>query len=137
MIKIHLITEQDLEFVRKLRNENRKYFFNGKLITRKEHQEWFNRIRQEKEFCFYVIWWDSSIRVGTISYGMQGNIAEIGNVIVDKRFRLKGVLRKTMTELFKKHPCKKVFLRVMPNNKNAIAAYMAIGFKEKARILWK
>ena len=122
---------EDLDFTWRLRNENRKYFFHNKIISRTKHWEWFMEMQEDKKLWFYIIWL-GKIRIGTISYKEK----EIGNIIIDKKYRRKGYLRKAISLLLKKHKGE-AFLKVLPNNMGAIKAYKALGFREKETILWK
>jgi len=131
MIKLKEISADDLEFARDLRNANRKYFFNDKEIDAFQHWEWFKKIHKDKSLWFYIIW-SGKIRIGTISY-REG---EIGNVIIDKKYRRKGHLREAIDILLEKHKGI-VYLKVKPSNTKAIKAYKSLGFSEKETILWK
>ena len=131
MIRLKKITTGDLNFARELRNKNRKYFFYDKEINKIEHEKWFKKIHKDKSLWFYIIFL-GKIRIGTISYKK----GEIGNVIIDKKYRHKGYLRKTIDILLEKYKGI-VYLKVKHSNTKAIKAYKALGFSEKEIILWK
>ena len=128
MIHLKQITEDDLEFARRLRNSNRQYFFNTRYVTRKEHLAWFKSTKKGLYARFYIIW-DDKKRVGTISIKRN----EIGNVLIEEKSRGKGFLRKVLGKIQVKNVC----VKVRPDNEVGIAIYKALGFKEKERILWK
>ena len=129
------ITKEDLEFARKLRNANRDYFFDSYKIDRETHLAWFTASQLDPDFEFYIIW-DGKKRVGTISAHSTMETVEVGNIIIDKKYRKKGYFKKAIKELLNIYQDKQAFLKVIPTNKTAIKAYEAIGFKEKERILW-
>ena len=133
-MKLKPITEKDLDFARKLRNDNREYFFNQEIIRPLAQLNWFMGILGTLDYWFYIIW--DKKRVGTISYKLKDGIGEVGNVVIDKKYRKKGYLKLAFEELLKLHK-EKMCLKVIPTNINAILAYEALGFKEKERILWK
>ena len=132
------ITEKDLEFARELRNSNRECFFNQRVVKKKDQKKWFEIIQQFDNYHFYIIWSDKT-KVGTISCreSEKGNMVEVGNIIIDKKYRKKGYLKQAIDEVEKLYPGRKIFLKVIPANTTAIIAYEALGFKEKERILWK
>lgn len=136
MISLKQITIEDLEFARRLRNKNRRYFFNSNYITQEENQAWFRKILQDNLFVFYIIWLEKR-RIGTVSYKMNRNHAEIGNVLISNTYRGKGYFHKTMEVLLSLYPRRDVFVKVQPENSNAINVYLSLGFKERERILWK
>lgn len=138
MITLKEITIDDLEFARKLRNNNRQYFFNSKEIDEETHLDWFNKVQLDNHFWFFIIWLDKE-RIGTISVKEEFEGTEIGNVIIDKKYREKGYLKQVIEEINKllDKLDKPFYVKVIPSNTIAIVAYEAIGFKEKERILWK
>lgn len=137
---IKKIRVKDLEFARRLRNKNREHFFNKKKISKLDQLVWFTDLQLCKEYDFYIIY-DNNFdprRVGTISAHLSKSSMklEVGNIIIDKKYRKKGYFREALASLLELYPQCKAFLKVIPSNKIAIKAYEAIGFKEKERTLW-
>ena len=87
MVGLKKITEDDLEWARKLRNDNRHRFFYDGKISKQSQQQWF----RDLNYDFYVAW-DGEVRIGTISL-CKG---EIGNVLIDHHYRGKGYGREMM-----------------------------------------
>jgi RimJ/RimL family protein N-acetyltransferase len=129
------ITKEDLPFARKLRNDNKEYFFDPFKIDKQTHLAWFTASQLDPDFEFYIIW-EGKKRVGTISAHATMELVEIGNIIIDKKYRKKGYFAKALEEILGLYSDKLAFLKVIPSNKTAIKAYKALGFQEKERTLW-
>lgn len=127
-LRLRLITEDDLDWVRKLRNDNQAYFFTQKNITRKQHQQWYKSLVVDSP-DFFVIWWGDN-RVGTISviYNQDKKITTISNVLIEEGYRHRGILKEAL-EILKKEYGKNMELEVKSDNINAIKTYKRLGFK--------
>jgi ribosomal protein S18 acetylase RimI-like enzyme len=133
-----VVKEENLEFIRKIRNDNRQYFFNTGYISKAKHRKWFDESYSpfliKKEFFFYIIK-SGDKNIGTLSIQNKGELYEIGNVIILKEHRKKGIFKRFIKQ-FKKKVNKKIVLKVRADNKNAIEAYKKSGFEEKVIELW-
>lgn len=128
MLEFKPITESDLKWSLKLRNDNRKSFFHADILSWKDHQKWWKSWQENGESTFYVIWQDD-VRVGTFSVSYIATIGwEVGNVVIAQRYRGKGILDKVI-DWMKDEYGDKIFLRVRGDNAHAIAAYVRNGFK--------
>ena len=106
-ISLRLITKNDLEFVRGLRNQNRRSFFYTKSITKSQQQGWFNALNYD----FYIIWLGDE-RIGTISEHAIVNIPlttkrycglfEVGNLMLSKEYQGRGYMTEAMRHLTKR-----------------------------------
>ena len=125
MISLQHIKEEDLEWARNLRNENRVYFFNPSKISKQSHLKWFKEYDwKSKEF--FVIF-DGLQRVGTISVENKPDITMINNVIVDKPYRGRGIFPIVIGLLRLRYPTK-FRLEVSANNNFAIYSYLRAGW---------
>src|SRR3990167_10459227 len=112
------ITKKDLEFARKLRNKNRKYFLDQRYIVRAVHVQWFKKLN----YPFYIIWVNKE-RVGTIGLKPYNNKSnEITNVLIDEKYRHQGILAEVLRKF--KHVD---YLEVRVDNEQAIEAYKKLG----------
>ena len=105
------ITEKDLTFARRLRNKNRNYFFDSRKVDELTHHAWFTASQLDPDFHFYIIW-EKEDRVGTISAHDNGEVIEIGNVLIDENHRKKGYCRKAIRELLELHRRRALLLSI-------------------------
>lgn len=117
-VTIRPIEKSDLEWARELRNSNRKHFFDSRYISKTQHRLWFNKLSHP----FFVIELDGK-QVGTI--GVHGG--EIHNILIDKKYRRKGVFTQVLALVEKIYGIP-LFLEVQPDNHAAIRVYKRLGF---------
>lgn len=127
-LKLELITVDDLEWARDLRNDNKQYFFNNTIVTEKDHDDWFIWFSSQDQVEFFVIWVDNQ-RAGTISVERAGGFLKLGNIIIAESFRHQGIFRKVLEKLRLEYGTRKFELEVRADNEQAIEAYTALGFK--------
>jgi len=120
------VTEDDLEFMRKLRNDNRKLFFKTDIISRDHQVKWFQSLRKNKNTTFYIILFDN-VRVGTISCTEKKTERELGNVIIDEPYRRRGILSQVVS-IFHKISSKPLVVQVRVDNSVALRVYESLGF---------
>jgi ribosomal protein S18 acetylase RimI-like enzyme len=120
VLKLKLITREDLEWARTSRNDNRQFFMHQKTITPKTQEYWFIGNRSQ----FFIVWLDGK-RVGTISVNKEN---EIGNVLILPEYRGKGLFKKVI-KLIEKDFGKHLSLEVRVDNDDAIKVYEKLGFK--------
>ena len=106
-ISLRLITKQDLEFVRQLRNANRRYFFDTKVVTKKSQQEWWSRYLDSHGHLFYIIC-HNNIPIGTIAESSLGTVQagnvvhglfEVGNLMLNRDAQGKGYMTEALRQL--------------------------------------
>lgn len=123
-MRLRLIEEGDLETVRELRNRNREWFFDEREITATQQAAWFASLR-EKPIRFYVIEEDGAV-VGTISVAESEDGMELGNLIVDDRYRGRGLMAEAVAELCRAPGT--YFARVKPGNEASAHVFERAGF---------
>lgn len=116
------ITKGDLEWARILRNTNREFFFDSRIVSQSMQEAWFLTL----SYPFFVIEYNGK-RAGTIAVRKVQNGHEVHNVLIDIKFRKKGIFKYAM-ELLEKSYATPLYVDVFSKNTNAIRAYRRLGF---------
>jgi RimJ/RimL family protein N-acetyltransferase len=132
MIELKPLRPSDLEYIRKLRNANCEFFFYPQKVTQKQHDEWYKKWLDNPFQFFYLIYYRGAA-IGTVSVtaSFEKKCWEIGNVIIEKDMRGKGVLENVI-EILRQTYGSTLMLRVRGDNERAIKAYQKCGFKIKS-----
>ena len=91
------LSAEDLETVRRLRNDNRDHYFDSREITPEQQARWFAALAG-KPVRFYVIEEGGAV-VGTISVTDTPDGREIGNLVLDAAYRGRGLMTAAVTQL--------------------------------------
>ena len=94
-LELRPVSSGDMGFLRKLRNENREWFFDSKELTKQDQLKWFHRYVNDWWDVMFVISIDGT-DIGTAAlYGIDMNKkeAEVGRIIIAKDHRRKGYAR--------------------------------------------
>lgn len=86
-VKLRSIDYDDIEFIRKIKNHNRKSFFYQEIISKEQQIQWFNKyLEREKDWIFVVSEAKdlSNASIGCVGFRMKKNIIDIYNVIRGK-----------------------------------------------------
>jgi RimJ/RimL family protein N-acetyltransferase len=134
-IALRIIENEDIEFIRKWRNENREFFFYKKIINPKQQLEWFKGyIDNDSEYIFIVEY--EELKVGCIGYRFLNENIDVYNVILgDKKFRGKGIMSKALRLIcsyIMDNYNNEITLMVLPENKARIF-YLKNNFDEAGR----
>lgn len=137
-ITIRPLSENDIEFLRKWRNDdlNTKYLRKLPFITPEMQRSWFdNYLLNEDEICFAIDETEVLNRVvGSLSlYEFRNNQAEFGKILIgDQEAHGKSIGFNSITALmylaFVKMGLDKVVLHVYIENKGAVHVYEKVGF---------
>lgn len=130
-VTLRPITKDDLEWARMLRNNNRKFFFDTREVSQSTQEAWFKAL----SYPFFVIEYDGK-PAGTIAVRRTESWFEVHNVLIDKRYRRKGLLKQALTILEKTHGTP-LYVDVQAQNLGAIRAYRRLGFTPFAYRLQK
>lgn len=122
-MQLREITEQDLEKVRVLRNENREWFFNSAYLTAEQQQNWYRT--KPDTFRLYVIEEDGEI-VGTIGLKEFQDEIEVGNLTMAESYRGKGLMKKAIQQLTADG--RQYFANILPHNANSLRVFERAGF---------
>lgn len=135
MIGLKPLRGEEIQRIRKWRNENREYFIDQEYISKKAQERWFKSYKKQGTKIVFVIYaYDRPI--GTVSVDNKPNEygdIEIGNVLIgEKADRGHGLMQGTFKQLSSIYTGKKFYLRVLRNNLKAISSYLKFGFKQVA-----
>lgn len=141
MSRIDLIPVQveDLPLLLLWRNENRHFFKYTEVITKQDHQNWYDEhvAAPHTQLKLYMIgYWATDyqiqpIPVGTVGVRFHGSSAEITNVIMgSQQFRRNGIMETAIRKLIdtKVIGSNRIFLEVLSTNTAAISLYKKLGF---------
>lgn len=137
-ISIRPLFGDDVEFIRRIRNANRKFFLHDNIITKRDHKTWIKKESvSNKNFIFIIDLIEKKVpvKIGTISlvnYDLKNKTAELGRFVVSKTYRGFGfgsLAIKTFKEMCKQIHIKKLFLTIKRNNADALNVYKKEGFK--------
>ncbi|MCR4324831.1 MAG: GNAT family N-acetyltransferase [Candidatus Curtissbacteria bacterium] len=135
--KVQLIplSKKHLEFLRKLRNENRRSFLSQGLISREDQKKWFEKYKSNNNDWVFILEKDKEpIGAGSIydTDAVKGE-AKIGRFVIKKQYRHKGygvILLKKVEEIaFGELNLKKLNLEVLARNISALNLYKKSNFK--------
>lgn len=121
-ITLRNINKNDLEWARRLRNKNRKYFFDDRSISQAQQKKWF----QTLSYSFFVIEYNGK-PAGTIAIRSSHGQHEVHNVLIDEKYRKKGILKQAIAVIVHMYGTP-LYVDVQIRNKNAVRAYAKLGF---------
>jgi diamine N-acetyltransferase len=140
-VRLRLLEQTDLEMTLSLRNENRSWFSNSNFLSMATHHSWFKQyIGRDDDFIFIVELLSEGIEpVGQISLyriDWEQQEAEFGRLVIDERFRQKGIAQEA-TGLLLEYArnmlgIKRIYLEVLKSNFPAISLYSKFGFVQTA-----
>lgn len=132
-MKICKLKECHIEPLRKLRNENREWFFNNQIVTAEQQKVWYDYIIVNKKTKFYIIE-DKDRVIGALSLTKTKEGIEVGNIILDEDYRGKGIMTKAIGKLVKnkKH---KFYARILLDNLSSQNLFSRCGFKKTAYVM--
>lgn len=128
-MQLRPLAEADLEIIRQLRNTNRKFFFDDAEISVAQQAAWFKALAINP-IRFYVIE-DAGAVVGTISANTYPDGIEIGNLLLHRAARGKGLMREAVRQLTTEPG--HYFAKVKSGNTPSIAVFTDTGFTVASR----
>ncbi len=96
-MELRPVVDADLETIRRLRNLDRHLFFDDREITPEGQRRWFAALPR-KPVDFFVIEEGGEV-VGTISVTTSADGKEIGNLLLDRAWRGRGLMRQAVAQL--------------------------------------
>jgi len=134
MIKLQPLAQDNIEYLRNLRNENRTHFFNSDLISAEQQVRWFSqfrpRINQEEMFIIMAERPDkTSFPIGAIHYKFhsEGEV-ELGRIMIEDSHRGGGYLQEAISNLLDNLKFERCYLTVRKDNTRAVKAYKKCNF---------
>lgn len=135
-IKLRPLGRDDLDFARRLRNENRQYFFDDSYISRHDQLKWFENYQKKTDDFMFVLE-NNRVRVGIGAiYHIDWikKSAEIGRFVIDKKFRNQGFGKELIKKIEKlaggEMNLNKLILEVLHQNHSAISLYKKMGYTQ-------
>lgn len=135
-IHFELLNRNNLEALRKLRNENREWFIDSKEISFEDQYQWFvDRSKFTNDLIFLII--DNNISyeyIGVISiYNItKDGLANIGRMMIADKFKRKGYMLRSLILMFELAQrflgIKQLTLEVKSSNVPARELYTKVGF---------
>lgn len=128
-IKLKPITTEDLEFLRRLRNENRRHFLDSNYIASPDQKKWFESYKNKNNDNMFILMnGKRKIGVGAIYHiDTKNKSAEIGRFVIDQKYRGQGygkILLKKIEQIASGElNLKRLKLEVFADNKKAISLY--------------
>lgn len=132
-MKIKKLKKEHLDALRQMRNKNRQWFFDKNEITPGQQQAWYESICNSTKVRFYIIEIENEV-AGSLSLTKTKEGIEIGNVLLDDRFRGQGIMTKAIGKLIKNK--NKVFCaRILLENIDSQNLFERCGFTKVAYIM--
>lgn len=136
VISLKPMEKKDLEFIRRLRNENRQYFFDSNYVSKQDQQRWYKNYLLKTDDQMFILE-NNGIPVGCGAiYHIDRLIktAEIGRFVIDKLHRGKGYSRILISMIeniaFLKFGIQTLCLEVLSNNILAISLYERMRYRK-------
>jgi hypothetical protein len=129
-IKLNKFKKKDINFLFKLRNikEARKYSSNRKIISKKEHEKWFDQKLKDKQSKIFIIKL-AKHKVGYIR--LDKKEYWLVSISILKNFRNKTIGKKALSILEKKFNKINIFAKVHYLNKSSIAFFKSCNYDIK------
>lgn len=131
-IILNTIEKNDIELLRKWKNNNRKYFFYNKIIKAQQQVEWYHSYLNNTDDYIFLVEYAGS-KIGCIGFRLMDDVIDIYNVILgNKEFGERGIMGralKLMCSYIMDNYNKEITLKVLSENK-ARLWYLKNGFEE-------
>jgi len=127
----------DLEFVRRIRNDNRRKFLDDAYVSWPDQRRWFENYKKKTDDYMFVLV-DNGRKVGAgaiYNIDLAKKSAEVGRFVIDNQFQGKGYGKKLMNKIeraaFIELGLTKICLEVIADNKSALKLYERAGFERE------
>ena len=131
-VRLDSIVEDDLEFLRQLRNRERRWFFDQTEITPEAQRAWHRSLGANPDNHWFMV------RVGnapagcfSIKVGGDGR-AEVRCILLDETFRGRGVMTRAIgaaMDRIGRHL--RYFAEVLPDNDPSLGLFDRLGFARR------
>ena len=128
-VRLDTIREDDLEFLRRLRNGEREWFFDSSEISAEGQRAWHASLARHPETHWYMVR-AGNAPAGCFSIRVGGDgRAEVRGILLSPEFRGQGVMttaiRAAMAEL---GPHLRYFAEILPANAASLNLFARLGF---------
>ena len=121
-------TEDDIEFLRKIKNKNKEFFFYNKTITKEEQMKWHSEFQQKKHDFLFIVE-SGENKIGCIGSRLFQGYCDIYNVILgDENYKGTGIMKKS---LFAVVAINRLLYSEMHNRVRVLKSNPAIGWYSK------
>lgn len=139
-INLRLITENDIEWLRQLRNRYAGDFFTKDQITPQQQRAWYQKYSENVNDKMFIIQLKDSTPVGTIALyniNIADRSAELGRTVLLAEHRGQGYMEEAI-KILKVHAFENmrlwhIRLSVYLDNASAISLYHKCGFESTSR----
>lgn len=138
-LKLNPLEKRDLEFIRRLRNENRQHFLDSNYISKQDQQRWYKSYLLSNDDQMFILE-NKGIPIGCgalYNIDIDKKKAEVGRFVIDECRRGKGyggILISLIEEMaLLKFEIKELYLEVLTANIPAISLYKRMGYKKVGR----
>jgi RimJ/RimL family protein N-acetyltransferase len=140
-IKLRLITKDDIEWLRTIRNQYRDHFFTHDVITPEQQRRWYQAYADSTGRDYmYIIELPDGTKIGTIALyniNMSDRTADLGRILLREEYWNHGIMEKAINMVlnlaFNSMRLFKVRIATFLDNAGAIALYHKCGFKSLDR----
>lgn len=131
-VQLDQIRAEDLEFLRRLRNAERRWFFDQTEITPDAQAAWYRSLQHDRRSRWFMVRVGGE-RAGCFSIRVdEHERAEVRCILLSPEFRGQGVMNKAigdaMTEM---GDHLRYFTEVMPDNENSLKMFERLGFRPR------
>ncbi|MBI5357185.1 GNAT family N-acetyltransferase [Candidatus Collierbacteria bacterium] len=124
----------DLEFVRRVRNDNRRKFLDDAYVSRSDQRRWFENYKKKTDDYMFVLK-DNGRKVGVgaiYNIDLAKKSTEVGRFVIDKQFQGMGygkiLVKKILSVAKNELRLDELRLEVFGDNKKAMGLYRSAGF---------
>lgn len=131
-VQLDQIRAEDLEFLRQLRNAERRWFFDQTEVTPEAQAAWYRSLQDDRRSRWFMVRADGA-RAGCFSIRVdETDRAEVRCILLSPRFRGHGVMNKAIGEaMTEMGDHLRYFTEVMPDNDNSLKMFERLGFRPR------
>lgn len=135
-VQLDDIRPDDLEFLRGLRNAERRWFFDAAEVTPDAQSAWHAGLSRKPHHLWYMVRVDGA-PAGCFSIRRNGDHeAEVGSILLADTFRGQGVMTQAMgMAIDRLGPGVRCFAEVLPDNDNSLHLFERLGFARKCVVM--
>ena len=131
-VQLDRIQAEDLEFLRQLRNAERRWFFDQGEVTAAAQAQWFAQLASDQHSRWYMVRVDQR-PAGCFAIRLDGlGNAEVRSILLSPEFRGQGVMTRAIgAAIDELGPHLRYFAEVLPDNAESLQLFERLGFQRK------
>lgn len=128
-VRLDTIGPDDLEFLRRLRNADRRWFFDQTEVTPEAQVSWHRSLSLNPNNHWYLVRLDDQ-RAGCFSIKVRDNgRAEVGSILLAPEFRGQGVMTRAMSAAIDQLGSHlRYYTEVLADNDQSLNLFNRLGF---------